>query len=223
MNTSEQYQILRADEPIVPDGNWAGPAWENIAAIDIKHYMGDEPEHKPRTQAKLLYDDDFLYVIFRVEDRYIRAVARGYHSNVCLDSCVEFFFTPGADISLGYFNVEINCSGTMLFHYQIAPATNVTPLSKSECDRVSIFHSEPEFVEPEKQQPTVWIIEYRLPVDILKKYCPVTRPAAGVLWLVNFYKCADHTSHPHWLSWSVVDYPRPNFHLPEFFGTLEFK
>jgi hypothetical protein len=39
----------------------------------------------------------------------------------------------------------------------------------------------------------------------------------------NFYKCADQTSHPHWLTWASVDYPQPKFHLPEFFGRLVFE
>jgi hypothetical protein len=47
-------------------------------------------------------------------------------------------------------------------------------------------------------------------------------PAPGVRWRANFYKCAEHNSHPHWLMWAPIDFPKPNFHLPEFFGTLEF-
>jgi len=37
----------------------------------------------------------------------------------------------------------------------------------------------------------------------------------------NFYKCADKLQHPHWLNWSPVDFPKPNFHLPQSFGVLE--
>ena len=185
--------------------------------------MGAEPDHKPKTQAKLLYDDQFIYVIFRVEDKFVRAVSQKYHDLVCKDSCVEFFFTPGADISLGYFNIEINCGGTMLFSHQITRGIDTTAVSDSDCDKVEIFHSESRIVEPEKQEPTTWIIEYRVPIGILEKYCPVAKPAPGVIWRANFYKCADDTSHPHWLTWSVVDKSTPDFHRPEFFGTLEFE
>jgi len=219
----KKYQVLKTVKPAKLDGNWAGGVWADVKAINVNNYMGKEPEHKPKTQAKVLYDDKFIYVIFRVEDNFVRAVAQNYHDNVCRDSCIEFFFTPGTNISLGYFNIEINCGGTMLLHYQPAPNTNITPISDSDCDKVEIFHTEPKIVEPEKQKPTTWVIEYRLPIDILEKYCSVTRPAPGVIWRANFYKCADKTSHPHWLTWSVVDYPEPNFHLPQFFGTLEFK
>lgn len=33
----------------------------------------------------------------------------------------------------------------------------------------------------------------------------------------------DNTSHPHWLTWAPVHSPRPDFHTPRSFGTLEFE
>jgi len=219
----EKYQVQWLKDTTKLEGKWGGEVWKDVESIEVKHFMGDEPEHKPKTEAKVLYDEQFIYVIFRVEDRFIRAVAQNYQDSVCQDSCVEFFFTPGADFSLGYFNIEINCGGTMLFNYQSAPGVNVVAISDSDCDKVKIYHSQPKIIEPEKQQPTTWVIEYRVPFDVLEKYCPITRPAPAVSWRANFYKCADSTSHPHWLTWSVVDYPVPNFHLPQYFGTLEFK
>lgn len=51
----------------------------------------------------------------------------------------------------------------------------------------------------------------------------VDKPAPGTRWRANFYKCADKTSHPHWLTWAPVDYPKPKFHLSGFLGWIEFK
>ena len=220
----KKYQVEKTSAQPQLKGDWAGDVWGKVETVDIKHYMGSEPEHKPKTQAKVLYDEEFVYVIFRVEDKYVRAVSEGYQSMVCFDSCAEFFFTPGPNVSSGYFNIEINCGGTMLFNFQTIPWVDVVPISDSDCDKVRIFHSEPRIVEPEKQEPTTWFIEYRVPIDVLENYFPeVARPAPGVLWRANFYKCADKTSHPHALTWSVVDWPEPDFHQPGFFGTLEFK
>ena len=39
----------------------------------------------------------------------------------------------------------------------------------------------------------------------------------------NFYKCGDLTPEPHFLSWSPIDLPEPNFHTPQFFGQLELE
>jgi hypothetical protein len=39
----------------------------------------------------------------------------------------------------------------------------------------------------------------------------------------NFYKCADGTDSPHYVTWSPVKTEIPDFHRPEFFGELIFE
>jgi hypothetical protein len=216
-------KATRLTKPAKIDANWDKSPWNEIQAIAIDKHSGKKPAHFPRTQAKIAYDNDALYVIFRVDDRYVRAVTAEHQGPVCTDSCVEFFFTPGADVSSGYFNLEVNCGGTMLFYHQKSRGKQAVAISKTDYSQITIAHSLPKIVEPEITQPVTWTVEYRLPLELLKKYCPLTRPAAGVVWRANFYKCADKTSHPHWLTWSPVDLPRPDFHRPEFFGVLKFE
>ena len=72
--------------------------------------------------------------------------------------------------------------------------------------------------EQEIVEPLEWEIEYSIPFSVLEKYMEVEKPKKGVQWRANFYKCADKTSHPHWLTWDLVNHPKPKFHLPEFFG-----
>ena len=42
----------------------------------------------------------------------------------------------------------------------------------------------------------------------------------GLKLKVNLYKCGDNLLQPHYLSWSPITLDKPNFHCPEFFGTL---
>jgi len=217
------YKVRRLPSRLKINADWNKAAWREVEPLTLENYMGEKPEHRPKVQAKLAYDDEALYVIFHVEDRYVRAVARKYHDSVCKDSCVEFFFTPGTDLGRTYFNVEINCGGTMLFSYNPEDGKR-TRIDPADCDKVKIAHTMPKIVEPEITEPTTWTLEYRLPMEVILKYCPrATKPAPGVRWKANLYKCADATSHPHWLTWSFVDFPRPRFHMPECFGTLEFE
>ena len=39
----------------------------------------------------------------------------------------------------------------------------------------------------------------------------------------NFYKCGDNLTEPHYLAWNNIKSAKPDFHLPEFFGTLIFQ
>ena len=183
--------------------------------------MGEMPAHYPPTDVKVAYDDAAIYVIFRVEDRYVRAVTGDHQGGVCKDSCVEFFFAPGTDISTGYFNLEMNCGGTMLFHYQEKPRDGIE-IRESDYRQIGVSSTMPKIVNPEIEHPVIWAVEYRVPMSILENYCRPSKPAPGVKWRGNFYKCGDDTSHPHWLAWSPVDNKTPNFHLPEYFGDIEF-
>lgn len=222
-NTAMTYKVYPAAGTILFETcGWDTGCWKEITPLELTYYMGEKPLHIPKTQAKLSYDSNALYVIFRVEDNYIRAVAQ-HQGNVCRDSCVEFFFTPSDDTKTGYFNLETNCGGTMLFHHQHVPRENPTVIDEEDCRRIEIFHSLPKTIEKEIQSPTVWTIGYRMPFEILEKYSTVTRPSKGVVWRANFYKCADATSQPHWLTWSKVNRPRPDFHIPECFGVLSFE
>ena len=211
------YQVQRIAQPIVIDGHWDKPAWAAIQPLDLTYYMGERPEHLPRVQAKLAYDDQAVYVIFRVEDKYVRAVAEKHQGTVCRDSCAEFFFTPGTDVKKGYFNLEMNCGGTMLLNFQTIPRQG-TPVAPADIDSIQVKASMPRIVEPERVGPIVGF-GFASAVFVALPFLPVP----GVTWRANFFKCGDRTSHPHWLTWSFVDRPRPDFHVPECFGTLEFK
>jgi hypothetical protein len=218
------YRVERLKAPLTINAKWDKPAWQKIAPIELTRFMGKRPSHFPHTQARLAYDQQALYVIFRVEDQYVRAATREHQGSVCQDSCVEFFFTPGPDSSAGYFNLEMNCGGTMLFNFQLIPWKNAVAIKPSDLERIEVAHTMPRIVDSEIAEQTTWTVEYRVPFDLLTAYCPTAqKPSPGVTWRANLYKCADATSHPHWLTWAPVDNPTPNFHMPKFFGRLSFE
>jgi hypothetical protein len=217
------YRVPELPGPVAIDGDWDKPLWREIRPLALDLYMGQKPAHRPRVLARLGWDDRAITAIFRVEDRYVRAVAASHQDPVCRDSCVEFFFTPGVRLGFSYFNIEINCGGTMLFCWHPAGGKAV-PVAAEDLETIEIGHSLPKIVDPEIEEPTIWTVECRLSFDLLKKYCPGAEwPAPGVSWRANLYKCADATSHPHWLTWSYVAFPTPRFHLPRCFGTLRFE
>lgn len=214
---------IRKDGFVLEDSDWEKFPWGDVPANLLHNYMGTKPAHFPRAEVKIIYDNMAVCVMFRIEDRYVRATATAHQDNVFKDSCVEFFFTPGPDLSKGYFNLEMNCGGTMLFHFQMQPREDRIVIPVSECQKIKRMHSLPRLVDPEIEVPVVWSVAYRIPIALLRRYCRVITPAPQALWRVNFYKCADDTSHPHWLTWTPVALPGPNFHHPQSFGFLNFE
>jgi hypothetical protein len=76
----------------------------------------------------------------------------------------------------------------------------------------------PPVIEPEITTPVTWCAQFSIPMSLLENYTGSLGNFNGVTWHANFYKCADKTSHPHWVTWNPIS--ATNYHLPECFGTL---
>ena len=226
MTTKPSYPLYPAHNRPEFKGEWEGPVWRRAPVLEISHFRPESSDHRPQTEARLLYGIDGLYGIFRVRDRYVRCVHRRFQDPVYKDSCVEIFVQP--DSGKGYFNFEFNCGGTLLASYITDPLRKgkgfrgYRPLSKPEGRQVLIYHSLPSLIEPEWEKAVTWYLEFYIPYALMKNFLggwPDATP--GAVWRANLFKCGDQTSHPHWAAWSCVD--ALNFHLPDCFGTLEFR
>ncbi len=220
------YTIARTAAANPVPGQWDDATWAGVEALAIDRFHDRSSDHRPRVAAKLLHDDEHIYVFFRVEDRYVVSKRTELHEMVCKDSCVEFFVRPRDDA--GYFNIEINAGGTMLLYYcagwKGGPGDGRirrTPITPAQAAMIDIHGSLPRTVEPEITEPVTWTLQYRLPVALFEAELGPLRPLAGQRWRANFYKCADESSHPHWASWSPVG-EKLSFHQPDRFGTIVF-
>ncbi|MGV3685885.1 MAG: carbohydrate-binding family 9-like protein [Daejeonella sp.] len=213
------YKVKKLKGNMKIDADWNKAQWRNIKPLNITNLMGKAPSFIPAAQAKMMYDEKNLYVIFRVNERFIKVVTDKINGPVWRDSAVEFFFSPDATEPLKYFNLETNGGGTPLLGYN---GDRRIQVDEMDIRKIEIAHTLPKLVDPEMTEPREWVIEYRIPVLMLEAYSKITRPAKGVEWRANFYKIAENTSNIHFLTWSVVKNDKPNFHLPRFFGTLKF-
>jgi hypothetical protein len=222
VDAQKKYTVEAISEKIPIDGNWDKPIWKNIKSVKIEYRMGDEPRFRPLTEAKVVYDTDNIYVIFSVRDKFVKSTVTKFNGHVSGDSCVEFFFSPNASEPGHYFNLEVNAGGTPLIFFVTNPRKEFTKLPDSLISQIEIAHSLPTIVNPEIEEEITWTIEYRVPIKILSEFTNVTKPQQGVAWRANFYKTASETSNPHYYTWSPVSNPVPNFHLPAYFGVIEF-
>lgn len=217
INKSPTYAVKKLESPLTIDGNWDKPEWKNVKSVSITNFIREKPAFRPVTEVKMQYDDENIYVIFRVRDRYVRCITGKVNGPVWEDAAVELFFCPDTSRPDKYFNLEINCGGTPLMEYR-----SNNP-SEQDIRSIVIAHSLPKRIDPEIVEPVVWTIEYKVPLAMLEKYGVVTRPAKGVKWKANFYKIAENNSNPHHITWSPVTHPKPHFHMPDYFGTLVFQ
>jgi hypothetical protein len=197
-------------------------AWSTAAVAEITHWHAAGSDHRPRTQAQLMYSSDHIYVRFVVDDKF--ALVRHKESNepVYTDSCAEFFFAPGTG---KYSNIECNAIGAMLVGVgpEKTDGSKGGEIAPAQIGRVERWASagDAPFGECAALR---WSVAYALPIALVEElHGPLgnARPAPGVRWRGNLYKCADASSKPHWGQWSPIG-EALNFHEPEFFGTIEF-
>jgi hypothetical protein len=212
-----EYKVKRLTTSLAIDAHWNKKAWRKVKPAVISNFIREVPAFRPVTEVKMQYDDENIYVIFRVHDRYVRSLTNSVGGPVWKDAAVELFFCPDTTRPTNYFNLEINCGGTALLGYREKKPT------EEDIKKIVIAHSLPQIVNPEITDPVVWTLEYSIPLNMLEKYAAVTRPAKGVKWKANFAKIAENNSNPHHMTWSPITAPKPNFHMPQYFGTLTFE
>ena len=220
------YTVRRATVQPELLGLWDSPAWRQAEALAVTHFHAASSDHRPQTRAKLLYDDDGIYAIFDVRDRYVRCVHSTFQDPVYTDSCVELFLEPKP--GQGYFNFEFNCGGALLLHHsQVTQQDGKREKTFVEVDAehiqgLRVYHSMPKVVEVEIQTPTDWRLECFIPFTVFAPYIGAVGNVATQAWRANFFKCGDETSHPHWATWAPLGNEELNFHQPSFFAPLQF-
>ena len=185
------------------------PEWKEIPAAQADNHLW-LPSQQIQMTAQVCYDEEALYVRMRAAEPDIRAEYTAPLSNVCEDSCMEFFFCPSAEDDR-YVNFEINpnCATTIGVGTCRADRVRVIPKKEDELFQKQACRTEDG-----------WEASFRIPVSFLRVFFPGYALASGMVIRANFYKCGDRTASPHYLSWNPVDHPKPDFHRPCDFGTL---
>ena len=219
-------QVIIRTNPLVPaDCPFDDPAWGNAQAVKIASVRPESSDHIPEVMVKVVANDTHLALRFKVRDAYVMAVAEKLNDFVCLDSCVEFFVQPSG--GTGYLNFELSMNGTMLLYHirdcrrPEGKFLDFTPCTEEDTAGVRIFPTRPGRTFPEIAEPVEWELGLLIPLELVCGKTSAPKPVSGTLWKANFYKCADKTSHPHWLSWQPV--PRLDFHDPSAFGSVVFE
>ena len=155
-NLDKAYLVKHAAEKPELKGYWDGPVWRRVETVEIDQFHPKSSGHRPRARAKMLYDQEGLYLIYRVEDRYVRSIHTRFNEMVALYTCVEFFVKP-KDTG-GFFNFEFNCGGTLLCFYtyewrEEGGSNKYHALTDEQCGQVKVYHSMPQVVDPEIDEP----------------------------------------------------------------------
>lgn len=184
------------------------------AFVNIANW--DEYPYTPAVTFSVARSQTHLAVLYHVRGLDLRAQAMEDHGHVWEDSCCEMFISHPTDGT--YYNFEMTCIGTLLAakrtgrddaaflsKEQMASIVRHTTLERKPYDLSGDIHS--------------WSVAMCIPFALIG----VDPESLPKRLRANFFKCGDETAHMHFLSWTRIEVPSPDFHRLEFFGTLEFE
>lgn len=171
---------------------------------------------KEQTDAKILWDDTYLYIAIACNDRNIWADHVDTYAWTYKDDCAEFFWNPSPDLSNTYYFFEMNCIGNSLcvWDYQGDFLEN-----KARIPRIATAVN--GTVNKDYDFDTGWVLEIALRFDDYTELYDGRTPDPGDVWRVNVNRCGGQTNE-QFSQWSPSQTDSPNFHRPEDFGYLQF-
>jgi len=176
-----------------------------------------EYNYKPEVTFAIGYGVNEIFIKYYVKENFMKAEKTESNQMVCEDSCVEFFVSPSDDGI--YYNLEFNPIGTCLLGTGTCrdDSKRADPEIISKIRRLSSAGTSPF---REKTGDLEWTLTVAIPFDVFFHH--EIKDLKGKTFRANFYKCGDNLSVPHYVTWNPVGTKNPDYHRPEFFGTLRF-
>jgi hypothetical protein len=214
-----EYSVKRNKEKIVIDGILDEADWEAAEPVGDFVFSWWKEGEKEQTEVKMLWDDNFLYVSYRCDDKHIFADHYNTNADTYKDDCVELFWNPSPEGQKKYNMFEINCMGNLLSVY--------TGSGKSIHERISrimvphIAQTIRGTVNNDDDIDTGWIIEMAVRFSDYPELSIKTKPDPGDMWRVGLNRCGGKINPQH-SQWSPEKGDKPSFHRPDHFGKIFF-
>jgi hypothetical protein len=215
------------------DAGWAAAAWTEDF-VDIRGV--EAPAPSLRTRAKVLWDDEHLYVGAEMEEPHLWAALLDHDAIIYREDDFEVFLDPEGD-GLAYFEIEVNAHGTVLDLFLNKPYDKGgraeigwdAPGLRSEVALRGTLNDPTD-------EDSGWSVEMAIPWRDLVP--PGRPPNPGDVWRINFsrvdwplevlegsyHKAETPTRENHHPESNWVWSPQGaiNMHIPERWGVVRF-
>jgi hypothetical protein len=223
-----QYLCIKTDAKPVIDGTLEKEFWEKIKPTENFWIAGDSRKRGPRkTEVKMAWDDQNLYVAWIADDRNIIAEVTEPDGDVWWDDVVEIFISPWND-RYHYYEIDINVLGTV-FDAEVRNHLEQGWYEALEVDKTFTAEGmqcaiaiDGTLNEPKKGDNR-YIVEIAIPFASFARTreCP---PMDGANWRLNFFR-GDMKARQEpdgMYEWSRNYWTQAAFHIPRGFGHLLF-
>ena len=210
------YQVERRSGPIKVDGKLDDTAWKKAPLVGDFVNNSDGSQSTYKTEARVLYDENFIYFAFRCGDGNIWSTMKRRDEHLWEEEVVEVFLQADPN-QPSYIELEVNPLGTMLDIYMLAARKPLHYESwNSERLRWAV---QVDGTVDGKAGDREWTCEIALPLEdiVTARHHP---PLPGDRWRMNLYR-GEQRPTPAGLAWSPT--LRDDFHIPQRFGEIVFR
>lgn len=208
------YEVSRTSTAIKVDGKLDDPSWSKVPGTRKFINNSDGSSSPLDTEAKILYDDTYLYFSFRCGDENIWATLTRRDAHLWEEEVVEVFVQADPSKS-SYIELEVNPLGTMLDIYLLDVRKPLRYESwNSEKLKWAVHVAG---TVDGKGGDREWVCEIALPLEDVVTAPRLPHP--GDRWRLNLYR-VETRPVPALLAWSPTQ--KDDFHVPSMFGWIVF-
>ena len=217
------YLISRTDAGITIDGHLTENDWQKTQTMDfITPWKDPARDGAQSTVARLLWDDENLYIIYECVDPYLDSEVVAHDGPVYAEDAVEIFATPNSNDVSTYFGYEMNINGTLLDYIAFGGGEEWTPniFFAWQSEGVQIATSYNGTLNDHTDTDRGWILEIAIPLDNFRHIGGRVPPREGDTWRAALNRTAGHEGQ--YGLWSDTRTPTAAFHHAAYFGILTF-
>lgn len=209
------YEVNKTSSPINIDGVINEAVWAQAQPVGPFLNSRDGSESALRTEGRMLYDDNFLYFAFKLEDSNIWATMRNRDDHLWLEEVIEVYLVPDLK-GPNYIELEVNPLGSMIDIY-LLDIRKPIPYKSWNSHELEWAVSVDGTIDGEPGD-NGWQCEIKFPLSDAVT-APNLPPKPGDQWGMNLYRI-DNKPERAGLAWSPI--MKGDFHTPSMFGTLVF-
>ena len=212
------YQVHRAPRPIVVDGKLDDAAWKKADTIEFQFPWSTQTGAKQKTIARVLWDDNYLYVGYDCEDSDIVAHYTERDDPTYKDDAVEIFINPDPAQTY-YYGMEMNARATLYDYFNVYPKLLLKRVNFSGVQLATNIRGT---LNQTGDRDQGWSLEVAIPWSNFEELAKTLPPEPGSVWTANLNRWDGIEPNRRLSLWSDSGLDDPNPHNPRRFGRLVF-
>jgi Carbohydrate-binding family 9 len=212
------YEVRHTAVPVATDGYPDETAWKRAGDVTFQFPWDEQTGAKQKTTARLLWDDNCLYVTYACEDTDIVAHYEHRDDPTYKDHAVELLINPDPKHEI-YLGLEMNARAVLCDYVFIYPQVILREFDLKGV-RVAVRRDGP--LNGSSGRVNGWDLEVAIP---LRNFYELTRwqpVVPGTIWRANLCRWDGTEPHRRLSVWSDSALVRPSPHNPKRFGQLVF-